>query len=146
MLLVAACSMIVPLCGRADPRAELDFRIMGAASDSPGDSPARARWLGTARDLNFTVLGPRTGREPARPLVIVYPAPAGIACEPCRQLARHAAELPYAFEWRPAPEWVESFPTLHWQAADGRWRKCEGWPGADRFQLLFDASQRPARD
>lgn len=58
--------------------------------------------------------------EAAKPTVLAY-KDFRITCPGCIQLERQADALPVRLEWRQAPPWVPSFPTLHWRGDDGRW-------------------------
>jgi len=58
----------------------------------------------------------------AKPVVYAYKFP-GLRCPACVQLKQVEPKLPVRLVWRDAPQWVHSAPTLHWQAADGRWLK-----------------------
>lgn len=119
----------------------LDFRVMGPPA-------INADWQNAARGLNFSVVGKTgaavTARPAEKPLIYVYSAPTGIPCVYCDLLARQSAQLPYTLQWKPAPEWVDAYPTLHWKGADGSWLKCEGWPGVAEFIRLYRQSQSRA--
>jgi hypothetical protein len=41
------------------------------------------------------------------------------------------------------PGWVESYPTFYWKAADGKYRKRVGWPGADALLDSWKLTQQP---
>ena len=131
---------------------DLDFRLIGGTPAEPSSSVrdfriiggAPADWQTAAAKIDFTILGNPAVPEahPPKPRILVYAAPAGTYCHACELLARQASQLPYTLEWKPAPLWVDAFPTLHWQDPSGDWKKWEGWPGVARFRRIFDESMR----
>lgn len=144
---VAGTAASQPAASPLAPEGFPDFHLIGSprkpATDvAPSDRERLPQWNAAARQLDFTVLGTLATGEPPKPVVYVYGAPPGMFCHACDQLARHAGQLPYALQWQRAPVWVQSFPTLHWQGANGAWKKWEGWPGPARFQQIYEESQK----
>lgn len=92
-----------------------------------------------------TVEVPPVAPVDKRPEVFVYSMVPVENCPPCVKLKKEVSELsseeladlPFRFNFdTPAPEWVELFPTLHWETPEG-WAKIEGWNGLDDFMKAY---------
>ena len=92
-----------------------------------------------------TVEVPPVAPVDKRPEVFVYSMDPVENCPPCVKLKKEVsglsseelADLPFRFNFdTPAPEWVELFPTLHWETPEG-WAKIEGWNGLDDFMKAY---------
>jgi hypothetical protein len=120
-----------PPVSQAAPCELLDFRLLGL--------PAAAR-----PQLRFALMSPELPAvvspavklfEDPRPVVWFYPAPAPIRCPPCnlvKDIARRdalAKELPFRLLEGKAPRPLASWPTLHWNNADGK-GVMQPWPGS----------------
>lgn len=82
--------------------------------------------------------------EVKRPLVWCYTTP---GCGPCEQAKRalSGAKLPYDVRFTEnAPQWVTSFPTMHWNDSKGVGRKAVGWVGVQELTRLVMESQQAA--
>jgi len=123
----------------------LNFQIIG---ELPQAKQSRA----TLQPLNFTIIGETPCDQPAdlkavdhRPFVFAY-KDFNIICPGCVRLDGMEDELPFRLEWKQAPAWVRSYPTLHWQGSDGRWYQYR-WGMRDddlaEFSRVWRATQGP---
>jgi hypothetical protein len=86
-----------------------------------------------------------TKAEATRHVVYVYKsAEKEFRCPPCEALAADAHLFPeIEFRWRTdAPDWVEGFPTLHWNGRNGKGRQNVGYQGAAAFRKAWERSMR----
>jgi hypothetical protein len=79
-------------------------------------------------------------RADLRPLIYVY---SSANCPACGRFADwlrdHAADSPFRFELRKAPDWVTGFPAFHWERTKGQWSVLYGWSGIDDLQRRWQA-------
>ena len=85
-------------------------------------------------------------QDDLRPVVYLYSAP--FKCPPCEQAKADIKawrDSPMRFVTdRKAPFAVESYPTLHWNDANGKGLVVVGWPGVKSFEAAWLASQKRA--
>ena len=117
-------------CSQVTADEPLDWRIVGpSAIEVAGEEP-----------LSWSVVGPchcraggpcvcgqdcrcesaPHGAEIPKPVVFAY-KDFRLTCPGCQRLDREADALPVQLEWKAAPAWVRSYPTLHWRGENGRW-------------------------
>ncbi len=102
--------------------------------------------------LNWQIIGPKQEQELTIEELesLLAPKPVAYAykfagdCPPCNDLERNKHELPVDLVWKPAPGWVQSAPTLHWQGKDGRWYQFAFRRGRGRpeFSAAWRRTQR----
>jgi len=88
------------------------------------------------------------GPEPSadtRPVLRMYSTDPCLYCDLADTAFEQAGTLPFVVEkiattGGEVPQWVEAYPTFHWQGADG-WRQLVGWPGLDKFLAVWKRSQ-----
>jgi hypothetical protein len=86
-----------------------------------------------------------TSEDDKRPVVWLYSTK---GCEPCEKLkaafAEHQGELPFRLRETSAPEWVKTFPTLHWNDHKGSGKHVNGWSQSatvERFLEIWRKTQ-----
>ena len=65
--------------------------------------------------------------------------------EPCRRLALAEHQLPVKLAWQLPPEWVKSFPTVHFLKSNNAWEVIEGYENEESFLEDYDDFNRPQR-
>lgn len=142
MLVMAAVSLC--LVAAADEPQRFDFAPQVASSTREPMQFEFAPQVHTARmqrPMVFDFAPPAVEASAVRPKVIVYQMPGGAPCGPCERLKRESTWLNVDWEFRTsAPDWVRSYPTLHWQDGQGTWRSRSGWDGVDSFLRLLRES------
>ncbi len=137
------------LCSVAVADEPLEWRIVGPAS----------RQVAEEEPLTFSIVGPCRCREggectcgldcrcktvaQSKPVAFAY-KDFNLICPGCVQLSDDAEELPVQLQWKPAPAWVRSYPTLHWQGVDGGWYQYQWGRAADDvngFRRMWEATQ-----
>lgn len=101
---------------------ELNFALVGKP-ESRSTSGMSFQMVGTPVSIPQPMSpepSPPDTTEVAKPTVYAYKDFA-IVCPACLRLQQNAAKLPFKLEWKQAPKWVKSYPTLHWQGVDGEW-------------------------
>jgi hypothetical protein len=104
LLVVALCP--ISRCLADEP---LNWNIMG--------TPAV-----TDEGLDFNIMGTLPNEvaiAPAKPVMLAY-KDLSSRCPACTVLQSHEKEFPFDLDWKQAPQWVKSYPTTEWRAADGR--------------------------
>ena len=79
-------------------------------------------------------------RAAPKPVVFYYGLPPA-QCAPCGRFLAERDGLPFEFKARPAPAWVEEYPTFHWKVSNGEWRKFSGWYGQEAFRKAFNDAE-----
>lgn len=78
-----------------------------------------------------------TSTVAASPQITIRYYPAPYPCPPCAALYDWMQHQPWIkikkIEGSKIPNWVTSYPTIHWKAEDGRWKKASGWHGPEVF-------------
>jgi len=106
---VVACLLVVTFTSSARGDEPLNWNIMG--------TPAV-----TDEGLDFNIMGTlplEAAIAPAKPVMKAYKDMRSV-CPACVVLQSHEKELPFDLDWKQAPQWVKSYPTTEWRAADGR--------------------------
>jgi hypothetical protein len=63
--------------------------------------------------------------------------------ELCQRLDAAKEELPVSLIWRLPPDWVKSFPTIHFEVSSRRWKKYEGWQTPEHFVDFYKRYNPP---
>lgn len=79
-----------------------------------------------------------------RQLVIAYKQGETLG-EACRRLDAVADQLPVKLLWRLPPDWVEIFPTIHFEVSSRRWKAYKGWPDASHFVKFYEQFNPPPK-
>ncbi len=131
---IAIIAQLLMIAGQASgqEQAPLSWQIVGTPEVSVPEPPLPPSPEVTApASLSFQLIGhPMPDAAPAyvapvipevqKPKVFAY-KPADFKCPGCDKLKMEADLLPVDLEWKSAPDWVKSYPTLHWQGIDGKW-------------------------
>ena len=84
--------------------------------------------------------------EDTRPIVRAYSTDGCAVCAKAKRELDEAKELPFRTDWtKKPPTWVDNFPTFHWEANKGDWRKREQWDGLDKFVEMWKRSREPKK-
>jgi hypothetical protein len=65
--------------------------------------------------------------------------------EPCLQLEAVSVELPVKLMWHMPPDWVKTFPAIHFQTSSGQWAVYEGWQGKEAFLADYATYNPPPK-
>jgi len=65
--------------------------------------------------------------------------------EPCRRLDEAKDDLPVSILWRLPPDWVQVFPTIHFEVSSRRWKKYAGWEGPEPFLAYYEQFNPPPK-
>ena len=79
-----------------------------------------------------------------RQLVFAYKAGEELG-EDCQRLDDVKDELPVSILWRLPPEWVNVFPTIHFEVSSRRWKKYDGWQDAEHFVEYYGRFNPPPK-
>lgn len=78
----------------------------------------------------------------------VYSAPVLESCPACVRMKAERDQID-GVKWteHEAPDWVEAYPTLHWQSKDGTWKKHKGWDIDEvRQKIAYENPQFASRN
>jgi hypothetical protein len=65
--------------------------------------------------------------------------------EACLRLDAVKDELPVKIVWQMPPDWVTTFPAIHFQTSSGQWAIYEGWQGKDEFLADYATYNPPPK-
>ena len=63
----------------------------------------------------------------------------------CRLLDGDRRLLPVKLIWRLPPDWVQEFPTIHFEVSSRRWKSYTGWQGPQQFIDFYNQFNPPPR-
>lgn len=90
-----------------------------------GDEPLNWNIMGpapvTSDGLDWDIMGTPESYAVAKPKPVMKAyKDFNVPCGACVRLDSHKQDFPFDLVWQQAPQWVRSFPTTEWTAADGR--------------------------
>lgn len=147
------------LCRVVDPRDPCSRRIR--STKLKNSLPHRRQFLGLLGGglilpafLNSDVLSAAEfvsqGVDPSklwdgdRQLVFAYKAGEELG-EDCQRLEDVKDELPVSILWRLPPDWVSTFPTIHFEVSSRRWKKYDEWKDAEAFVNYYNKFNPPPK-
>lgn len=128
----------------SEPVEYVDINTSEITSSPPAEVPTSPASDGEAASSLLQISSEQA--QILKPVVIYYCAE---NCPPCIALENDICgltddqieQLPFRFSKDGRnPDWVESFPALHWKTKQG-WVSISGWHGIDQFREIWEKSQ-----
>jgi len=123
------------------PSPVLDFQILGNKATAPECDCDGIVPCSCGPDCKCKTSA--TSRQ--KPVVFAY-KDFNLVCPGCVRLSAMEDKLPVKLVWKPAPSWVQSYPSLHWQGADAKWYQYRWGQSSDDlavFSRNFTATVGP---